>query len=117
MSSITTCPKKLMNMFIVSAARVESEILEKQLPSLTRKLKSLVIRYASFLIPTFGDFSANDGNVANDLLKILGEAGQEVPEFLSNGGIGSYASGGGGTYGGQDIRKGQEAVTNEDDGW
>ena len=55
--------------------------------------------------------------MANDLLKILGEAGQEVPEFLSNGGIGSYASGGGGTYGGQDIRKGQEAVTNEDDGW
>jgi len=61
--------------------------------------------------------AANDGNVANDLLKILGEAGQEVPEFLSNGGIGSYASGGGGTYGGQDIRKGQEAVTNDDDGW
>merc|ERR1711982_203875 len=29
--------------------------------------------------------AANDGNVANDLLKILGEAGQEVPEFLSNG--------------------------------
>ena len=66
---------------------------------------------------SIGDFSANDGNVANDLLKILGEAGQEVPEFLSNGGIGSYASGGGGTYGGQDIRKGQEAVTNDDDGW
>lgn len=58
-----------------------------------------------------------DSAVANDLLKILSEAGQEVPDFLQ-GGLGTMgASGGGGAFGGRDIRKGQAETVADDDGW
>lgn len=47
-----------------------------------------------------------DGEIVNDLVNILKEAGQEIPEFLSGGGSGG---GGGGAssnaFGGTDFRK------------
>ena len=43
-----------------------------------------------------------DSAIANDLVKILSQAGLEVPDFLGGGGGGSY--GGGSSYGGSDMR-------------
>ena len=50
------------------------------------------------------------------MTKILSDAGQEVPDFLGSD-MSGFASGGGGGFGGSDIRKGQEQVTNDDEGW
>lgn len=47
----------------------------------------------------------NDSNIASDLVRILKDAGQEVPEFLQN-----VRGGGGGRsqFGGRDVRGGAQ---------
>lgn len=47
-----------------------------------------------------------DSGIAEDLVKILSQAGQEVPAFLGGGG-GSY--GAGDNFGGSDVRSGQDS--------
>ena len=69
-----------------------------------------------FVENNFQNFRGFDSGVAGDLTKILSDAGQEVPDFLGSD-MSGFASGGGGGFGGSDIRKGQEQVTNDDEGW
>ncbi|CAH1163579.1 unnamed protein product [Phaedon cochleariae] len=47
--------------------------------------------------------SAHDSNLAPEISKILKQAGQEVPEWLSSGG---FSAGGSDSFGGRDIRGG-----------
>ncbi|XP_014668074.1 PREDICTED: probable ATP-dependent RNA helicase DDX4 [Priapulus caudatus] len=58
--------------------------------------------------------SSDDAHLAGDLVKILSDAQQMVPDWLQEaashgggGGGGGYRGGGGGTFGGRDVRRGQ----------
>lgn len=59
----------------------------------------------------------HDSAIAGDLVKILSESGQEVPDFLQ-GDMSTGGAVGGGTFGGKDIRNNQAQVdANDDEGW
>jgi len=64
----------------------------------------------------FDSESDFDQQIAADLVKILSDAQQEVPEFLESAGSGGGgAFGGDGGFGGSDIRSGAQTV--EEDAW
>ena len=62
--------------------------------------------------------SGENADICGDLMKILSECQQEVPDFLKNGGSGGGMGGDGG-FGGVDIRGGQAVQMNaaDDDEW
>ena len=57
-----------------------------------------------------------DTSIASDLVRVLSDAQQEVPDFLQNAGSGGGgAFGADGGFGGSDIRGGAQTV--EEDAW
>lgn len=58
-----------------------------------------------------------DGQLAGDLMRILQQANQEVPDFLKDSGGGGFTSS---SFGGRDVRKGDGAAAenvDDDDDW
>jgi hypothetical protein len=63
-------------------------------------------------------FSGEDSAVASELVRILADSQQEVPEFLQAASTGGGGGGGGKAFGGTDMRKGgAPAAAAEEEGW